>query len=336
MSRFKYAFVCFFIFSNLFAQINKDSLSLEQNREIQKLELQMENFISERKIDLDFDLAELKQKEDSGLISFSEAQGQRLILQTEYNESVKKYQDIIDDKINNVKSTKDFNSKEDEIYKKKKRITPNLGFGFNSLIDNEGYNTDDFNILKSNYVAIGWSKERLLNKNGTIRLISNTTLNFSHYYFKDNKFFFYYEGVIEIDELEQSFKKVKFSTMGLERQYLFEFGKLSLDMAKNSQIGFKKLNIKRVVGLKPLKFGLGGFLGYNLQIKQKFKFSNKDKIKRSGNSQFNVNKVTYGVVSYIGYGSTALFVKYNLNPMFMGDTSKMNNVSIGIIRNKLF
>ena len=45
---------------------------------------------------------------------------------------------------------------------------------------------------------------------------------------------------------------------------------------------------------------------------------------------FNVNKFGYGLSTYVGYGATSLYLKYDLNPLFNDNVVKQNNVSLGV------
>ena len=45
---------------------------------------------------------------------------------------------------------------------------------------------------------------------------------------------------------------------------------------------------------------------------------------------FNVNSFVYGLSTYLGYKSTSLYLKYDLNPLFKDNTVKQNNISLGL------
>ena len=85
-----------------------------------------------------------------------------------------------------------------------------------------------------------------------------------------------------------------------------------------------------VLGIFVFTGGVGGFVGFNYYMMQKIKYSNKKKIKEIGNEYFNLEKFTYGLSSYVGYGNARLFVKYNINPMFKNQDNPMNNLSFGL------
>ena len=45
---------------------------------------------------------------------------------------------------------------------------------------------------------------------------------------------------------------------------------------------------------------------------------------------FNTTDFIYGLSSYIGYKSTSLYLKYDLNPLFKNNSVKQNNISLGL------
>ncbi|WP_313807975.1 hypothetical protein [Flavobacterium sp.] len=79
------------------------------------------------------------------------------------------------------------------------------------------------------------------------------------------------------------------------------------------------------------RFGIGGFAGFNIKSKQILKYDDNGHdytVKEKGN--FNTNDFVYGVSSYIGWGQTSLYVKYDLNPLFKNNAIDQNNISLGI------
>ena len=80
-----------------------------------------------------------------------------------------------------------------------------------------------------------------------------------------------------------------------------------------------------------VRFGIGGYAGFRVKSKQITKFSDNGHnvtIKEKGG--FNTNDFIYGVSTYIGYGETSLYLKYDLNPLFKDNAVKQNNISLGV------
>ena len=79
------------------------------------------------------------------------------------------------------------------------------------------------------------------------------------------------------------------------------------------------------------RFGLGGYAGINLDSTQFTETSmNKYYSKTATDGDYNTSNFIYGLSTYVGYKSTSLYVKYDLNPLFTNNPVKQNNVSLGI------
>ena len=55
-----------------------------------------------------------------------------------------------------------------------------------------------------------------------------------------------------------------------------------------------------------------------------------DKAKTITKGDFNSTDFIYGLSAYIGYESTSLYLKYDLNPLFKNNAVKQNNVSLAL------
>ncbi len=76
---------------------------------------------------------------------------------------------------------------------------------------------------------------------------------------------------------------------------------------------------------------MGGYAGFNIGTRQKLKYEVegdrvKDKIKRS----YNASDLVYGLSSYIAFDDIALYVKYDLSPIFKDQAIDQNNISLGL------
>ena len=79
------------------------------------------------------------------------------------------------------------------------------------------------------------------------------------------------------------------------------------------------------------RLGVGGYAGVRLKSKQIIKYEIDDlKIKDKQKGDFNVSDFNYGLSAYLGYGTTSVYVKYDLNSMFKNNNIEQNNVSLGI------
>jgi hypothetical protein len=82
---------------------------------------------------------------------------------------------------------------------------------------------------------------------------------------------------------------------------------------------------------KGVRFGIGGYGGFRIKSKQKMYYnSDDDKIRIKTKGNFNANDLIYGVSTYLGYKTTSLYLKYDLNPLFENNVVDKNNISLGI------
>ncbi len=79
-----------------------------------------------------------------------------------------------------------------------------------------------------------------------------------------------------------------------------------------------------------IRIGVGGFVGFKLGTRQYLEFKNSEGVdeKIVQKDNFNMNTVNYGLSAYVGYRSTSLYVKYDLNPLFKNTETR--NLSMGI------
>jgi hypothetical protein len=78
------------------------------------------------------------------------------------------------------------------------------------------------------------------------------------------------------------------------------------------------------------RIGLGGFVGFKLGTRQYLEYQDNNgiAITELQKDNFNMNTVNYGISSYVGYKSTSLYLKYDLNPLFQNTNTR--NISLGI------
>ena len=55
-----------------------------------------------------------------------------------------------------------------------------------------------------------------------------------------------------------------------------------------------------------------------------------DKVKDKLKGDYNTNDFVYGLSGYLSLGGTALYVKYDLNPLFKDPNLELHNISLGL------
>ena len=80
-----------------------------------------------------------------------------------------------------------------------------------------------------------------------------------------------------------------------------------------------------------MKFGIGGYGGFNIGSMQKLKYKvDGDRVKTKEKRDFNTTDFVYGLSAYAGYGGFSLYAKYGLNDTFTDSTLQQNDFSIGL------
>jgi len=199
-----------------------------------------------------------------------------------------------------------------------------FAIGFNNAII-EGKSLDDspYKIGESGFVELGWNwKTRLLKNSNFIRLKYGFSFQWNKLNPKNNKYFVQDGEVTSLEEFPTNLKKSKFRTTNLVFPLYFEFGP-SRKLERENRV--------RYINNNKFKIGFGGYAGFNIGTKQKLKYINdgenvKDKLKGG----YNTNSFVYGLGGYIGVGDTALYIKYDLSPIFEDQAIKQNNISVGL------
>jgi len=81
-----------------------------------------------------------------------------------------------------------------------------------------------------------------------------------------------------------------------------------------------------------VNFGIGGYVGYNINSKQFLRYENADgyKIHERQKGNWNVTDFQYGVTAYAGLDWIKLVFKYDLNPVFKNNPTDQNYWSLGL------
>ncbi len=102
---------------------------------------------------------------------------------------------------------------------------------------------------------------------------------------------------------------------------------LELDFSKNKV--YKDGRVRDRTN-KSFRIGLGGYAGIRLGTRQflEYEDGNNIRIEEEQRDNFNMDRFNYGISSYIGYRSTSLYMKYDLNPLFQNTNTR--NISFGL------
>jgi len=197
-----------------------------------------------------------------------------------------------------------------------------IGFN-NAIIEGESFSDSPYKIGGSGFVELGWNwKTRLLKNSNFIRLKYGFSFQWNKFNIKDNQYFLQNGNTTSLEAFPGELKKAKFRVTNLVVPVYFEFGPLRK---------LEKENSVRYINNDKFKIGLGGYAGMNIGTKQKLKYSdNGNDVKQKLKQDYNTNDFVYGIGGYIGVGDIALYMKYDLSPVFKNQLMEQNNISFGL------
>lgn len=199
-----------------------------------------------------------------------------------------------------------------------------LAFGLNNALI-EGQTIDDtpYKIGGSRFLEMGWAwKYRVFKNTNFMRLKYGVSLQINGLKPNDNQFFVQNGNQTFLETFPETLRKSKLSVSNLVFPVHFEFGPSKrIDKDKYFRYSTKK----------QFKIGVGGYGGFNIGTRQKLKYTQdgdrkKDKLKQS----YNTSNLVYGLSTYLAFGDTALYVKYDLSPIFKDQAIQQNNISVGV------
>lgn len=199
-----------------------------------------------------------------------------------------------------------------------------LGIGLNNaLIDGQSLQDSPYSIGGSRFFEMGYAwQTRVLKNSNFLRVNYGVSFQFNGLKPKDDQYFVINGDQTELEQFQYDLDKSKFRMDNLVFPLHLEFGP--------SKVRHTDKSIRYNTD-KQFKFGLGGYAGFNLGSRQKLKYKVdgnkvKDKLKRD----YNTNDFIYGLSAYAGIGETALYVKYDLNPIFNNAAVEQRNISLGL------
>ncbi|KGO92077.1 hypothetical protein [Flavobacterium subsaxonicum] len=235
--------------------------------------------------------------------------------------------DKVDGKILEENKTFKFNWKKDTTKTKEvdyRRTTSQLvfAFGVNRLI-NDGEADENFKWRSDFYEwGLSWNT-RMLKENNLLHIKYGLSLQYNNLR-PDNNRIFVKEGsktVLADSGIDLDVARLRYVNLVVP---VF----LELDFTK------KRTTDDRTYfpSHKSVRVGLGGYAGVNVKEKQIIKYENENgnNVKNKTKGDYNVNDFVYGVSAYIGYRSTSLYAKYDLQPVFSNNEIDQNNLSLGI------
>lgn len=225
----------------------------------------------------------------------------------------------------NITSMKVYNGQNDKEDRQSKRTTSQVVFaaGLNNLVTDKSVGNSDFRYFGSHFYELGLTyNSRILKDANLLHAKYGLSVMYNNLRPTDNRSFVVNgnQTSLEVNPIHQ--EDSRFRTVSLVVPVHLEFD-FSGKSTKDGKTFFKTHDNFRI--------GFGGYFGANLKSKQIIKYEDGDyKSKERVKGDFNTEKIIYGLSSYIGYKSTSLYLKYDLNPLFSDNEVKQNNVSLGV------
>lgn len=318
----------------------------ETSREkIEQLEQQKEKIIAEEKEALKKTVEAINKRLDDQEITRAEADRLK-------DEAAKKHALNIENRIAIVENeiawisrniedepeqdTRKERKRDDRNYRGKgyKRTSTHLmvAAGFNNALEEgQSLSDSDFKLGGSRFFEIGMNwRTRVFENSNFLRLRYGFSFQFNGLKPTDNRYFVEEGDLTYLAPYDLTYlsiyplplDKSKFRMDNLVFPVHFEFGP-SRKVDTEGRAWYSTAN--------KFKIGLGGFAGFNIGERQKIKYDeNGDKVKRKHKGDHNTNDLIYGLSGYLGWGSNALYVKYDLNPIFKSPNPELHNISLGL------
>ncbi|MCB0445368.1 MAG: hypothetical protein KDC68_06920, partial [Gelidibacter sp.] len=208
--------------------------------------------------------------------------------------------------------------------KKYDRRTTNAfvwAFGLNNVITDGQSIGDSYNVLGSGFVELGWSwKTRVFKESNAMRIKYGFSFQWNKLNPKDNQYFVQNGNITTLETFPSELRKSEFRMTNLVFPVYFEFGP-SKKIEKENYFRYSTTN--------QFKFGIGGYAGFNIGTQQKLKYKEDgDRVKQKIRKDYNTSDFVYGLGAYIGFGSTSLYAKYDVSPIFKDQLVDQNNISL--------
>ena len=195
--------------------------------------------------------------------------------------------------------------------------------GLNNLATDNQLEDSDYRFLGSHFYELGVSyNSRIAKNNNLLHAKYGLSVMYNNLRPTDNRSF-----VINGDQTNLAVNPIDISDSRFRNVYLVTPVHLEFDFSGKKMKEDKPFFRTH----QSVRFGIGGYAGINLKSKQIIKYDDNDlKATERTKGDFNASNFIYGLSSYIGYKSTSLYLKYDLNPLFKDNAVKQNNVSLGL------
>jgi succinate dehydrogenase flavin-adding protein (antitoxin of CptAB toxin-antitoxin module) len=232
----------------------------------------------------------------------------------------------------NITSMKVYNGQEDKEERQSKRTTSQLvlATGVNNLVTNSSVNKSDFRYVGSHFYEWGLTyNTRISNDHNLLHAKYGLSVMYNNLRPTNNRFFETNgdQTILQTNASNPAYNSVRIDDARLRNVYLVAPLHLEFDFSgktvKEDRTYFKTHQSWRL--------GIGGYVGTRLKTKQILQYQvDNHEVTDKYIGGYNTTDFIYGLSSYVGYGATSLYLKYDLNPVFKNNPVQQNNVSLGV------
>jgi hypothetical protein len=199
-----------------------------------------------------------------------------------------------------------------------------FAMGVNNLVTDKAVAHSDYRYWGSHFYEWGFtSNTRLFKNDNLLHLKYGMSVMYNNLRPTNNRYF-----VADGDQTNLETSPVNLKDSRFRNVYVTVPLHLEFDFTKPKTNAEGKVLFRTH---ESVRFGIGGYAGFRVKSKQILKYSDDGHdvtVKEKGG--FNTEDFIYGVSTYLGYGETSLYLKYDLNPLFKDNAIKQNNISLGI------
>ncbi|PQJ81645.1 hypothetical protein [Polaribacter glomeratus] len=228
------------------------------------------------------------------------------------------------------KNEKDLNSvsKKELINKKSRRTTTQFVFalGLNNVLNNNelsSLNNSEYKFWQSHFYELGWTwKTRLTEDPSQVYFKYGVSFLWNNLRLQDNRIHVKNGENTEIETYGNQLSESRLRHVQMNFPMHLEW-----DLSKNKT--YEDGRVKDRTN-NAIRLGVGGFVGFKLGTRQYLEYNDANgvDIEEVQFNNFNMNTVNYGLSAYLGYKTTSLYVKYDLNPLFKNTETR--NISLGL------
>ncbi|WP_448606108.1 hypothetical protein [Paenimyroides ceti] len=214
----------------------------------------------------------------------------------------------------------------DTIVKYRREIFPFVRAGFGNLSKDHQFAHSDFGYMRSTSFQWGFDVRQPFSKEkNLLGLRYGVSFSYNSVAPTDNRIF-----VVDGNKtvLEPAGRELRKGRTFFRNSYVeipialdFDFSTKTYNHANRKFVKNNKLN-----------FGLGGYVGYNINSKQFLSYRDDvgNKVSEKVKGKWNVEDFNYGVMAYIGSRNTKIYAKYDLAPVFKNNDNDMRYWSLGL------